>query len=74
MEKETKRTFQRLLEIIQEQQEAIRQLQRKATPSTRSFRDELADRIERISDQVSERRSFTFDWNRLCDRHYATRD
>ncbi len=74
MEKETKRTFQKLLEIIQEQQAAIRHLQGKSMPSTRGFEDGIADRIERISSEVGKRESFAFDWNRLCDRHYATRD
>lgn len=74
MEKETKRAFQRMLGIIQEQQEAIRQLQNSMKPSTRRSKDELADRIERISSEVSERQSFTMDWKRLCDRHYASGD
>jgi signal transduction histidine kinase len=72
MEKETKRTLQRMLEIIQEQQAAIRRLQGRA--SDHGFEDGIADRIERISREVGERNSYTFDWARLCDRHYATRD
>lgn len=74
MEKETKRIFQKMLEIIQEQQTAIRSLQNKAVPSTRRFEDGIADRIGRITDEVSKRESFTMDWARLCDRHYATRN
>lgn len=73
MEKETKRTLQKMLEIMREQQNAIRNLQLSATPSTRSFEDGIADRIERITNEVSERASFEIDWARLCDRHYAAR-
>jgi hypothetical protein len=73
MDKETKRTFQKMLEIIQEQQTAIRYLQQNATPSSRKFSDGLADRIDRIAKEVSERQAFEIDWARLCDRHYAVR-
>lgn len=73
MEKETKRTFQKMLEIIQEQQEAIRVLEAKAMRSTRNLEDGIADRIRRITEEVSEREAFAVDWARLCDRHYATR-
>jgi hypothetical protein len=73
MEKETKRIFQKMLEIIQEQQEAIRNLQIKTTPSARRSEDGIGDRISRIADEVSERESFAIDWRRLCDRHYATK-
>jgi len=73
MEKETKRTLQRMLEIMQEQQNAIAHLQRNANPANRKFSDGLADRIERIAEDVSKRESFEMDWARLCDRHYAAR-
>ena len=73
MDKETKRTFQKMLEIIQEQQTAIRYLQQNATPSSRKFSDGLADRIDRIAKEVSEHQAFEIDWARLCDRHYAAR-
>ena len=74
MDKETKRTFQRMIEIMQEQQAAIRYLQGNTTPSMRKSEDGLADRIEAIFGEVSRRESFTIDWVRLCDRHYASRD
>jgi hypothetical protein len=73
MEKETKRTFQKMIEIIQEQQRAIQTLQHNAIPSSRTFKDGLADRIERIAEEIGERESFEVDWRRLCDRHYAAR-
>lgn len=73
MDKETKRALQNVLEIIREQQNAIRTLQHDADPSTRRYNDGLAERIERIAKEVSERESFEMDWRRLCDRHYAIR-
>ena len=73
MEKETKRALQNLLEIVREQQNAIRALQHKALPPTRDFIDGMAERIERIADEVGKSESFEIDWARLCDRHYAAR-
>jgi len=73
MEKETKRTLQKMIEIIQEQQNAIQTLQQNAKPSSRRYKNGLADRIERIAEEVSERESFEIDWRRLCDRQYAIR-
>lgn len=73
MEKETKRTLQKLLEIMQEQQDAIHALQRKTSSASRKSVDGLADRLERIATEVSGRPSFEIDWGRLCDRHYAVR-
>lgn len=73
MEKETKRTLQTMLEIMREQQNTIRNLQRSATPSSRAFEDGIADRIDRVAHEVGERPSFEIDWARLCDRHYASR-
>jgi signal transduction histidine kinase len=74
MEKETKRVFQKMLEILQEQQDSIRELQRKAKPSAQNIDDGLARRIERIALEVGERASYEIDWPRLCDRHYAARN
>jgi signal transduction histidine kinase len=71
MEKETKRALQRMIEIIQEQQTEIRTLQRNASPTKRRPDDGLADRIERIAQEVAKLQSFDLDWRRLCDRHYA---
>jgi signal transduction histidine kinase len=71
MEKETKRTLQRMIEIMQEQHNEIRTLQRKTAPRGSKLDDGLADRIERIAQEVAEQQSFEFDWGRLCDRHYA---
>jgi hypothetical protein len=73
MEKETKRILQKMIEIIQEQQEAILALQHNARPSARRFEDGLGQRIGRITQQVANLQSFEFDWNRLCDRHYAAK-
>lgn len=73
MEKETKRALQRLIEVIQEQQKAIRVLQTNATPSTQEFRDGLADRLERMAADVRDRESFEIDWRRMCDLHIATK-
>jgi len=74
MEKETKRVVQKMLEILQEQQESIQELQRKARPSVHNIDDGLARRIERIAHEVGERASYEIDWVRLCDRHYAARN
>jgi signal transduction histidine kinase len=73
MEKETKRAFQRLLEIIEEQQKAIRALQASAMPSTSSSEDGLAKRIERIAAEIRDRESFEIDWRRMCDLHIAVK-
>lgn len=73
MEKETKRAIQRMLEVMEEQQNAIRTLQRNSTASARAFEDGIADRIHGIAEDVTERESFEIDWARLCDRHYAKR-
>ncbi|HTC45836.1 MAG TPA: hypothetical protein VK722_00820 [Candidatus Aquilonibacter sp.] len=73
MEKETKRALQNLLEIVREQQNAIRILQNNATQSSRKYGDDLVERIERIAKEVGERDSFEIDWRRLCDRHYAVK-
>jgi hypothetical protein len=72
MEKETKRALQNILEILREQQETISTL-RDNTRRSHSSKDGVADRIRRVSDEVSERQSYEFDWLRLCDRHYAKR-
>lgn len=74
MEKETKRMLLRILDTLQEQQSAIRALQTSVTPSSRSFRDGIADRIERIAQEVRGRECFTIDWIALCDKGWATRD
>ena len=74
MEKETKRMLLRILDTIQEQQSAIRELQTHLTPSTRNSRDGIADRIERIAKEVRERGSFAVEWDALCDRGLATRN
>lgn len=73
MEKEAKRTLQKIIEIVQEQQQTIHALQRKVSPANSKSADALADRIERIASEVNGRQSFEFDWARLCDRHYAAR-
>jgi hypothetical protein len=73
MENETKRTLQKILEVMQEQQDAIHALQLKASPGSRKSVDVLSDRLERIATEVSERQSFEIDWARLCDRHYAAK-
>jgi signal transduction histidine kinase len=74
VEKETKRMLQRILDTMQEQQSAIRTLQSSITPPTRSSRDGIADRIERIAQEVRGRESFTVEWAALCDRGLATRN
>ena len=74
MEKETKRTLLRILDTMQEQQSAIRALQISTAPSTRSFKDGIAERIERIAQEVRGRECFTLDWTALCDKGWATRD
>jgi len=48
-------------------------LQHNARPSARRFEDGLGQRIGRITQQVANLQSFEFDWNRLCDRHYAAK-
>lgn len=73
MEKETKRAIQNILQIMGEQQEAIRNLRKNVKSSRPDSDDGLSNRIQRIADQVSERESFEVDWARLCDRHYAKR-
>lgn len=73
MERETKRGLQNILEILREQQEMIRELERKTMRSTRTSNDSLSKRIERVAGEISERESFEIDWARLCDRHYAKR-
>jgi signal transduction histidine kinase len=73
MEKETKRALQNLLQIVREQQDAIRDLHLRARSSTRESTDGVAQRIERIAEEVAERESFEMDWARLCDRHYAAK-
>jgi hypothetical protein len=74
MEKETKRTLQRILDTMIEQQSAIRALQGSITPSTRNSTDGIADRIERIAQEVSGQGSFELEWDALCDRGLATRN
>jgi signal transduction histidine kinase len=74
VEKETKRMLLRILDTIQEQQSAIRELQTHLTPSTRNSRDGIADRIERIAKEVRERGGFAVEWDALCDRGLATRN
>ena len=73
MEKETKRMLLRILDTIQEQQSAMRELQTHITPSTRNSRDGIADRIQRIAQEVRGRGSFAVEWDALCDRGLATR-
>jgi hypothetical protein len=73
MDKETKRALQNMLEIIREQRIEIRTLQQGADPTTQRYSDRLAERIERVAKEISERESFEIDWRRLCDRHYAIR-
>jgi signal transduction histidine kinase len=73
MEKETKRGLQNVLEILREQQETIRQLERKTMRSMHDSNDGLSTRIERIAQEINERDAFEIDWGRLCDRHYAKR-
>ena len=73
MEKETKRAFQNILEILKEQQELIHVLQQTATARRRSSDDGVENRIQRIAKQVGDRDAFEIDWARLCDRHYAKR-
>jgi len=73
MEKETKRALQNILQILTEQQRAIAALREKL-PSTHARSDDgIADRVERVAEEVSKRQSFEIDWGRLCDRHYAKR-
>jgi hypothetical protein len=74
VEKETKRMLLRILDTMQEQQSAIRVLQTSITPSTHNFRDGIADRIERIAQEVRGRGSFAVEWDALCDRGLATRN
>jgi hypothetical protein len=74
VEKETKRILLRLLDTIQEQQSAIRELQTHITPSTRNSKDGIEDRIERIAKEVRGRGSFAVEWDALCDRGLATRN
>ena len=74
MEKETKRMLLRILDTMKEQQSAIRELQTHITPSTRNSRDGIADRIERIDQEVKGRGSFALEWDALCDRGLATRN
>jgi len=73
MEKETKRAFQNILEILREQQESIATLRDRARRPD-ALEDGVAKRIQRISGEVSERQSYEIDWRRLCDRHYAKKD
>ena len=58
MEKETKRLLQLILEIIQEQQNAIWTLQQQNQPSARASRDAIADRVERRAQEVRDLKSF----------------
>jgi signal transduction histidine kinase len=73
VEKETKRTLQRILDTMQEQQSEIRALRSSVKPSSRNFRDGLADRIERMVQDVSKQKTFSLEWDALCDRGLATR-
>jgi sulfite reductase beta subunit-like hemoprotein len=71
MEKETKRALQGMLEILREQQDTIHALQGRVSPPSQRAADGLADRIGRITTELSNRQAFEIDWARLCDRHYA---
>jgi uncharacterized protein with von Willebrand factor type A (vWA) domain len=71
MEKETKRGFQNILEILREQQATIRELEHKTMLSTRASNDSSSKRIERVAQEISEPDAFKIDWTRLCDRYYA---
>ncbi len=73
MEKETKRTLQKILETILEQQSEIRALQNGAMPSSRDSADVLVDRIEGMVQDVSKEKCFSLEWDALCDRGLATR-
>jgi|HubBroStandDraft_1064217.scaffolds.fasta_scaffold1245903_1 signal transduction histidine kinase len=73
MEKETKRTLQRILDTMREQQSEIRALRNSATSPARKFEDGIADRIERMVQDVSKHKSFSLEWDALCDRGLATR-
>lgn len=75
MEKETKRALQRLIEIVQEQQKAIRILQTNVTPSTSALHDHdgLTDRLVRIAADIRDRESFEIDWRRMYDLQIATK-
>jgi signal transduction histidine kinase len=73
VEKETKRTLQRILDTLQEQQSEIRALQNTARSSARNLGDGVADRIDRIVQDVSKLKSFSLEWDALCERGLATR-
>jgi hypothetical protein len=73
MEKETKRALQLILETMREQQGEIRALRNSATLPSRNFGDGIADRIERMVQDVSKHKSFSLEWDALCDRGLATR-
>lgn len=73
MEKETKRALQNILEILREQQDIIYTLRQSAMASRRSLDDGIENRINRITNEISEQAAYEIDWARLCDRHYATR-
>lgn len=72
MEKETKRTLQRILDTLLEQQSEIRALRNRTATSLRDS-DGIADRIERMVQEVSKLKSFSLEWDALCDRGLATR-
>jgi len=74
VEKETKRMLLRILDTLQEQQSAIHSLRTKITPSTSNFLDGIADRINRMSQEVKGCGSFEVEWDALCDRGLATRN
>ncbi len=73
MEKETKRALQLILETMLEQQSEIRALRSSAKSSPRNTVDGIADRIDRMVQDVSKQKSFSLEWNALCDRGLATR-
>lgn len=73
MEKETKRTLQKILDTMLEQQSEIRALRARSIASAGNIGDGIADRIERMVQDVSKQKSFSLEWDALCDRGLATR-